>query len=166
MYTWLWIGNLFLKKYFPRNSDCWTSKNCSIKGLIFKHIFSWFPSYCFHPPCLSVHHKSLNAQLLLHVKRGFLKTRHACLFPHGESYIVIAVWLDHFWVIAHFDLVYLSKWIVFFYLQVILPFYWIRIWQWRELWCITSCQHVCVISVWLWVPYWVRTRLHMTGFLL
>ena len=30
-------------------------------------------------------------------KHSFLKTMHACLLPYGDSHILRAVWLDHFW---------------------------------------------------------------------
>jgi hypothetical protein len=41
---------------------------------------------------LSVHHKRLYVQLLLHFNREFLKTLHECLLPYGESHI--AFWFD------------------------------------------------------------------------
>ena len=42
------------------------------------------------PIVLSICHKSLYAQLLLHVNREFLETLHAYLLPHGDMHVVLA----------------------------------------------------------------------------
>lgn len=47
-------------------------------------------TYYFRHSCLSVHHKTLNVQLL-HFKWDVLKTLQACLLPYEDSYIITAV---------------------------------------------------------------------------